>query len=105
MQNDPLGAGRRATDQAIYTQADLDRIRQADRDENRYSALAGQVGKLEGTVESLPAQFEARARQVFAEQMAELRKEQGNRNWRAADTLIALGQFLLAAGVVAVAIK
>lgn len=99
-----VSEGRRAGDQPLYTQAEVDRIRQADRDESRYTALAGQVGELRGMVNGLPGQFEARARQVFAEQMAELREQNGKRNWRAADSLIAAGQFLLAVAVVAIAL-
>lgn len=96
---------RRAGDAPIYTQSDLDRIRERDRDDVRYGALAGQVGELRGALSRLPGDMEATARRVFGEQMAELRKERGDRTWRTADTLIALGQVVIAGLVAVLALK
>lgn len=95
---------RRTEDIPLYTQADLDRVREKVQDTERDRQRDSLLSELKGQIAGMPATFEGIARRVFDEQMRAMRTENSSNRWRSADTLIALGQLLIATGVVVLAI-
>lgn len=98
---------RRAGDAPRYTEADFNRFREQLTDQNRIAMISGELARLRGTVEAMPAQMEAVARRVFSEQWSqqqtEARKQSDERlanRFRTFDLVFAAGQFLIAAAVV-----
>lgn len=68
--------------------------------------LRNDVARLQGTFDQLPALIEATARRVFQDmwqtaqqQASEAATARSNQTWRRADTVIAIGQMLIAAAV------
>lgn len=95
-----------------YSAAEVGELRVEWERDQRESEFQKQLARLEGQYNGLPAMIEASARRIFQElfvaaqsQAVSNQAENVKARWRRADTLIALGQLVLAVAIILVAAR